>query len=164
MKARLTAPVLARLPRDREVSSLHVSADPNRSILIKFRLWSGKTELMLAPMPVASHVRNCLDDAWEKLGWRIDRESPAALSFLAKQPEVTEADRRMLPDGNNVAEGIEVHVDPTAVFLAFQVQPETFKVFKLRAVTALWLRQYIHEIERAGAGVDLSAAPAKLSS
>jgi len=167
--AKISNDMLASLPRERDIASFSPGlGEKGRIFLLKFRLASGREEVIHLPPAVAFHVRDSIQDCITRFSYRDTRrragdsreETTVIARFLAGQPDFEKADWGSKPAGKpRVAIGCEVHCFPHAFFTAFQLGHETFLVYRYPAQLSFYLAEMINDAENDGKLVDLSRAP-----
>lgn len=163
MPGKLTREMLAALPPGHIVVSFHMGCDRNRGLLFKFLTRNGKTELHFIATSLMLHIKRSFQKALAHYKWPDIRrrkgdprpEEQIVADFLAKQPDITDEDWGMKPDGTNVPINVEVHAFSNAVFVGLQQNENTYRVVRFPPDLLRYLIDIVADYERDGGMVDI---------
>ncbi len=165
---RLPADIFAAIPRSRDVVSFHFGMDPRgHYLLLKFALANKAKELIYVPSSVAIALRKSLDGLFNAAKYQDVRrragdplpDNEIIKSFLRNQPDIVDGDWDFKGSDISRAQAVAVEVQGfhDAVFVAFIIRENEYKVLRLDPSISFYLIEMIREAE-AGGLIDLVAA------
>lgn len=169
-KPRLTREMIARLPQERTVSSYQMGCDfDGRFALLKVRFVSTQVETLIIPPAIAHFVAKGMRSAWSELNLTDVRrrrddpreEEPVIRRYLDEQPDFVDADWEGIKEPvPNVPIGVEVLADADALFLAWQLTDDIYRLDRMPWPIVPYYVEGIREFETAGKLLDLEELPA----
>lgn len=154
-KSQFTPKMLAALPAERDVVSYsHGISRDQQILLLKFVLKNGRDDTLMLPTPVAVHVRDLIRKAIRQAPYRDVRrregdtkpEVAVIREFLTRQPDIQAEDWRGLRgDLPIIARGMEVHAEPSRLYLVALIDPakQIYKALRLPSAIVFYLRDII---------------------
>jgi hypothetical protein len=165
-KPKITREMCGLLPRKRDVVSFSGGLDVRGILfLLKMKSKERREELIRIPPPLAIYIAASLRKAISRHSYKDirrragDKKPQLGLikSFPDNQPSFLEEEWDCAKDKHpSVAIGCEVHSFSNAVFIAFQVTPDTFRIYRFPPAISFYLAEMIEEADHDGSLLDIS--------